>query len=208
MRDLANLCSGEQALATVSTYKPVTMLSGVASLFSVEPHISKSNNKGLKLVFRTLGAPNDETKGHHEYISTSSGDKFEKEFNKLRYLVEHCSNQAVKDAFKAVPQSLSLILNEQGQPILFKTDEELKAIREAYGEDTTFVWAENEANERVAVKFTDIEATLTALHGVFSMLIGSKYKLEITKDGDFQNLKSIGLASIVVPTNVVPEKIA
>lgn len=192
--NLENLFGGASILENTSDAVKVTMKNGIATLHSVVPHVSKKGNNCAKLVFRTLVAPDDETKGHEEYVSLSEGARFARVFGKLVYMFKHSNNQPAIDAFKALPNPVTVLKNEQGQPLIFTTNDELEGIRASFGEDVTFVWVDDsKEKERVAIKFNNPEEYIQQLINVFGMLKGEKYKLEVKQDEDrgFQRLISI-----------------
>ena len=194
MENLEALFSGASILDNTSDTVKVTMNNGVAILHSVEEHTSKKGNKCAKLVFRTLGAPNDETKGHIEYVSLSDGARFARVISKLVYLAVHSSRKKAIEAFRALPNAVTVLKNEQGQPLVFSTNDELEGIREAFGENTTFIWMPEDAeNRRVAIQFNQPEAYIYAFIAAMNRFVGEKYMLEVKKDDrGFQQLTSIG----------------
>ena len=189
-----NLLGGASILEGTSDAVKVTMKSGLATLASVKPHTSKKGNECAKLVFRTLVSPDDENSGHEEYVSLSEGARFERVFKKLVYIVKHSNNAQAIEAFKALPNPIKVIMNEQGQPLIFTTNDELESIRANYGENTTFLWVEDSATkERVAIQFTNPSEYIQQIIGVFSMCKGAKYLLDVKQDDSrgFQRLVSI-----------------
>ncbi len=189
--------SGTVALSNTSDVVKVRMNNGVAILSKVEAHTSKKGNKGIKLVFRTIAAPNDETKGHEEYISLSEGARFARSFGKIVYLAKHSTNAEAIEAFKSLPEPAKVLMNEQGQPIVFSTNDEFNAIKETYGEETTFVWTDDDSKQRIAIQFINKDAYVDALTGALSEFIGGKYKLEVKEDDrGFQQLLSIAKAAL------------
>ncbi len=200
MKNLENLFAGATILGNTSETVKVSMKNGVATLHSVTEHTSKKGNKCVKLVFRTIAQPDNESQGHEEYISLSEGARFARVIGKIAYLAVHSNKQAAIDSFKALPSPAVVVRNEQGQPLVFLTNDELTQIRESYGEDVTFVWADEskESKERVAIRFTDPSGYIDALIGSLSQFVGEKYKLEVkpSEDGGFQQLVSINKASL------------
>jgi len=194
MGNLDQLFSGASILDNTSDNVKVAMNNGVAILHSVEKHTSKKGNSCAKLVFRTLGTPNDETKGHIEYVSLSDGARFARVISKLVYLAVHSANKEAIEAFRALPNAVTVLKNEQGQPLVFSTNEELEGIRESYGENTTFIWMPDDAdNRRVAIQFNEIEIYIAAFIAAMNGFVGEKYMLEVKKDErGFQQLLSIG----------------
>jgi len=197
---LENLFSGATILDNTSDTVKVSMKNGVATLHSVKEHISKKGNKCVKLVFRTLAQPNNESQGHEEYISISEGARFARVIAKIVYLAVHSTKQSAIDSFKALPNPAEVVRNEQGQPLVFTTNDELAEIRESYGEDVTFVWNDEskDSKERIAIRFTNPSEYINALIGSLSQFVGEKYKLEVkpSEDGGFQQLVSINKASL------------
>jgi len=197
---LKNLFAGATILDNTSDTVKVSMKNGVATLHSVSEHTSKKGNKCVKLVFRTLAQPDNASQGHEEYISTSEGSRFARVIAKIAYLAVHSTKQAAIDSFKALPSPAAVVCNEQGQPLVFTTDDELTQIRESYGEDVTFVWTNEskDSKERVAIRFTNPSEYIDTLIGSLSQFVGEKYKLEVkqSEDGGFQQLVSINKASL------------
>jgi hypothetical protein len=192
--NLENLFAGASMLENTSDAVKVTMKSGLATLSNVTAHTSKKGNACAKLVFRTLLAPDDETQGHEEYISLSEGARFARVFGKLVYLVKHSKNQEAINAFLALPNPVTVLKNEQGQPLVFTTNDELEGIRNSFGEDVTFIWNDDSENkERTAIKFNNPEEYIQQLINVFGKFVGDKYKLDVKQDAErgFQRLVSI-----------------
>jgi hypothetical protein len=75
---------------TVERELQVSMNEGVAILVNVEEYTSKTNIKYVKLEFRTIAAPNNEKRGHVEYLPLGGG-LLVGGLKKLRNLVI-CSN--------------------------------------------------------------------------------------------------------------------
>lgn len=209
MKDLNSLFSGAGVLASTSDAVKITMENGLATIKSVNTHTGKKSGKlGLRMIFSDNANPTDETQGHEEYISISEGARFIRVYKKLAYIAKHSSNEAAKKLFGALPNPLSYIqepvadengvalTNEDGSPkmapITFNTNEELATIRDNHGDDVTFIWADDDNNGRVAVRFNQPEAYINQLKTVFEAFIGEVFYLETTKASNgFQQLKSI-----------------
>ena len=184
--------TGESLLSNTSDAVKVVMANGLAILMSVIAHVSKNGNKCAKIIFSDKLAPADETRGHHEYLSLSEGPRFIRVMRKLAYIVKHSKNEEAIAAFTALPNPIQVVNGEDGQPIVFQTNEELAGIRGKYGEDVTFAWAEDEANSRIAIKFVNPDAYVEAFINAMSMFKGTEYYLEVKLDDNgFQRLVSI-----------------
>ena len=193
MKDLNALFSGAGALANTSDNVKVSMPNGLATIKSVTAHISKKGNDCALLKFSSNAKPTDETCGHDEYISMSEGARFARVFGKIVYIAKHSKNEQAKTLFNTLPNPVEFVNGQDGQPITFTTNEELVAIREANGEDVTFIWADDDNNTRIAIRFTNpkeyIAQLITALQG----FVGEVFYLEtkLDKDRGFQRLVSI-----------------
>lgn len=203
MENLGNLdamFSGASILGNTVEVTKTTMKNGIAKLHSVSEFTSKKGNLCAKLVFRTLAKPEDETSGHIEYVSLSDGARFARTISKIAYLAAHSSNTAGIEAFKTLPNPVTIIKDESGQPIIFNDLSDLDGIREVYGEETTFLWIPNDEDKRmVAVQFNNVEAYIKSLIAALNNFVGGKYFLEVETDRKgFQQLKNIGKAVVTV----------
>lgn len=193
MKDLNQLFSGAGALANTSDSVKVTMPNGLATIKSVTAHTSKKGNDCAKIVFSSNAKPTDETAGHEEYVSMSEGARFLRIFGKIVYIAKHSKNAQAVELFASLGNPIEYVNGADGQPIQFTTNEELEEIRKANGEDVTFIWADDDKNTRVAIRFINpkeyIAQLITALQG----FVGEIYYLETKIDNDrgFQRLVSI-----------------
>lgn len=193
MKVLENLMSGESLLGNTSEATKVEMKNGVATLKEVVAHTSKKGHKCAKIVFQDDANPTDSLAGHVEYLSTSEGNRFVKTIQKLVYIVKHSSNEAAKVAFSGLAIPIEVVNDAQGQPLVFKTMDELKEIQDSYGEDVTYVWNENEAKDRTAIRINNADAFIAQFIAIMNQFKDSKYFLEVKQDAErgFQRLVSI-----------------
>jgi hypothetical protein len=192
MKDLNALFSGAGALANTSDTVKTAMDNGLATISSVTAHTSKKGNECALIKF-SGNASSDEDYGHNEYVSMSEGARFARVFGKIVYIVKHSTNEQAKALFAQLPNPVEFIVGADGQPIVFTTNDELAEIREANGEDVTFVWNDGDDSSRVAIRFTNpkeyIAQLITALQG----FVGEVYYLELKMDKErgYQRLVSI-----------------
>jgi hypothetical protein len=211
MIDLNALFSGAGALANTSESVKVTMDNGLATLKSTVAHTSKKGHKCAKIVFSSNLAPTDETQGHVEYVSMSEGARFLRVFSKIVYIAKHSTNEGAKQMFAQLGNPVEYVLsNEQlvinnipqfeadgttpiMAPIEFTTNEELNEIKDSYGEDVTFIWAEDDKKTRIAIRFSNPEEYIAKLITVLQGFTGGVFYLEtkMDKDRGFQRLVSI-----------------
>ena len=209
--NLENLFSGAASVERTKNVTPrIEMKSGIASLKSVEAHTSKKGNKGVKLIFTDMANPKDESAGHIEYLSFSEAARFGRVFEKLAYLNVFSKNDAAKEAYATLPSPIKVltqpVLADDGvtplmeadgvtiktQPMIFQSNEQLKAIREANGQDVTFLWTDDDSDDRIAVQFVDIDGYITKFIEVMNQFAGGKYTLKLGKDDNgFQKLLGI-----------------
>lgn len=169
------------------------MKSGMASIASVTNHTSKKGAQSVKVVFDAL-APNQE--GHDEYLRTSSAENLRKSLAKIRYLFTHTDKPEALAAFSALPVPFTVPVGEDKQPIMFKTNEELDAIKAIHGENVDFLWAsdDKESKERVCVIINDPKAYCDQVIEAIKLLEDSQYFLQVkAPNGDqrFQRLEAI-----------------
>ena len=193
MKDLNALFSGAGAIANTSDSAKVTMENGLATIKSVTAHLSKKGNNCAKISFSSNAAPTDDTAGHDEYISLSEGARFLRVFGKVVYIAKHSKNEAAKTLFAQLGNPVEYVVGADSQPIVFTTNEELAEIREANGEDVTFIWADDDKNSRVAIRFTNPEEYIAKLITALQGFAGEVFYLEtkMDKDRGFQRLVSI-----------------
>ena len=211
MKDLNALFSGAGAIANTSDSVKVTMENGLATIKSVTAHLSKKGNNCAKISFSSNAAPTDDTAGHDEYISLSEGARFLRVFSKVVYIAKHSKNEAAKALFEQlpnpvefVPSDKQLVINGVPQfkadgttpimaPIEFTTNEELAEIRNENGEDVTFIWADDDKNSRIAIRFTNPTEYIAQLIAALQGFAGEVFYLEtkMDKDRGFQRLVSI-----------------
>jgi hypothetical protein len=218
MKNLTNLFSGATATERTATVAPkVTMKSGIAELVSATPYTSNKGSKCVKLTFKDMANPENAEAGHVEYLSTADGARFGRAFDKLSYLSQHSSNEEAVAAFNTLPSPVTVLtepvadangiplMEEDGstpkvQPLVFQTNEELKAIQLEHGNDVTFVWANDDSSnkDRVAIKFNNAEAYCKQYAEAVNQFAGGKYMLDVKIDADrgFQKLVSIGKSKI------------
>lgn len=209
MKNLNELFSGAGALANTSDAVKVSMPNGLATIKAVVPHVSKKGNDCALISFQSKAKPSDESCGHNEYVSMSEGARFLRVFGKIVYIAKHSKNEQAKALFaslgnpveyvkaQAVDAEGVLLTNEDGTPLMapiqFKTNAELAEIRANNGEDVTFIWADDDNDTRIAIRFVNpkeyIAQLITALQG----FVGESFYLETKMDTTrgFQQLVSI-----------------
>ncbi len=193
MKDLNSLFSGAGALANTSDAVKTTMPNGLATIKSVTAHTSKKGNDCALIKFSGNAKSTDESYGHDEYVSMSEGARFLRVFSKIVYIAKHSKNEQAKALFAQLPNPVEFVVGQDGNPITFTTNEELVEIKNANGEDVTFIWAEDDNNTRIAIRFTNpkeyIAQLITALQG----FVGDIFYLELKMDKErgFQRLVSI-----------------
>lgn len=199
----------KKGLEKASNFTNVTMKDGLATLKSVSEHTSK-NGVSAKLVFSEFANPEDETKGHVEYLSTSKPDRFIRVIGKLLHLANHSANAEAKASADFFNYGLETIDGDDTQPLSFRSDAELKEIQDGYGipenngKEIGFMWYNDYLamgapaiptigdNSRIAVKFTDRAKTNAEAIALFSKFIGESYVLKVSeKKNGFQNLEKI-----------------
>lgn len=193
MKDLNALFSGAGALANTSDIVKTAMNNGLATITSVTAHTSKKGNKCALIKFSGNAKKDDETYGHDEYVSMSEGARFLRVFGKIVYIAKHSKNEQAKALFAQLPNPVEFVNNELGQPIQFTTNEELLAIQDANGEDVTFIWADDDKNTRIAIRFVNPEEYITQLITALQGFVNDVFYLELKMDKDrgFQRLVSI-----------------
>jgi hypothetical protein len=193
MKVLENLMSGASLLGNTSEATKVEMKNGVVTLKEVVAHTSKKGHNCAKIVFQDDSRPTDNLAGHVEYLSTSEGNRFVKTIQKLVYIVKHSGNEAAKVAFGGLVIPIETVNDQAGVPLTFKTMDELKEIQDSYGADVTYVWNENEAKDRTAIRIKNGDAFIAQFIAIMNQFAGSKYFLEVKQDADrgFQRLVSI-----------------
>ena len=193
MKNLNELFSGAGALANTSDAVKITMPNGLATIKAVTPHTSKKGNECALISFQSNARPTDETSGHNEYVSMSEGARFVRVFAKIVYIAKHSKNEQARQAFASLPNPVEYVNGADGNPIVFSTNEELVAIREANGEDVTFVWADDDKNSRIAIRFVNPTEYIAQLIAVLQGFVGEIFFLEtkLDKERGFQRLVSI-----------------
>jgi len=202
MKDLNALFSGAGALANTSDNVKITMPNGLATLIDVTEHLSKKKNDCALIRFRGNAKPDDETFGHDEYVSMSEGARFERVFKKIVYIAKHSKNEQARQLFAQLPNPMEYIngtFNDAGEliesdtPIEFTTNEQLETIRAMHGEDVKFIWADDDHNTRIALRFINAKEYIAQLITVLKGFIGEVFYLEtkIDKNRGFQKLLSI-----------------
>ena len=174
---------------------------GEAVLNSVEPHLSASNNLGIKLVFANPNAMEDTSQRHTEYISLSQADRLSKTMRKIVYLFKHSSNQDAINAFMQLPIPFADVQDANGNVIRANNAEEIKNIK-ASNPEIEFIATDDKETVFKAVKFTvDKEQFQSQLLGALKHLESSLYELtfvaEKDKNGEpngFNRLRSISPA--------------
>jgi hypothetical protein len=209
MKNLNELFSGAGALANTSDTVKVSMPNGLATIKSVTAHLSKKGNDCALISFQSKAKPTDDSCGHNEYVSMSEGARFLRVFKKVAYIAKHSKNAQAQALFEALPNPVEyvsiqeidedgvLVVNLDGTPkmvpIEFKTNEELVSIRANHGEDVTFIWADDDNNTRVAIRFVNpkeyIAQLITALQGFVGEVFYLETKIDATRG--FQQLVSI-----------------
>jgi len=185
---------GATLLDNTADVSRVRMENGIAVVKAVETHTSKNGNICAKVIFQdVLDMDNDEA-GHHEYISMSRADRFERSLKKIVYLAKYAQTDEARQAFASLPADVMSFVEENGQPVTFETNDELTNIRTKFNDDSiSFVWSDEEKNKtRYAVKFNVApEVYIPQLINALSKCIGQSYDLELTMKDSFQRLKSI-----------------
>jgi hypothetical protein len=193
MKNLNELFSGAGALANTSDTVKVSMPNGLATIKSVTAHLSKKGNDCALISFQSKAKPTDDSCGHNEYVSMSEGARFLRVFSKVVYIAKHSKNEQAKALFATLGNPVEYVNGADGQPIEFTTNEELAEIRNANGEDVTFIWADDDNNTRVAIRFVNpkeyIAQLITALQGFVGEVFYLETKIDATRG--FQQLVSI-----------------
>jgi len=151
MNVLENL-TGAALLTGTSEFEKVEMKNGLATLKNISVHVSKKGHFCAKVEFQDSSDVENENAGHVEFLSTGEGNRFVKVLQKLVYIAKHSTNDAAKQAFSALNITMEVVKDAAGNPLVFKKMDELKQIQDSYGEDVTFVWNENAAQDRTAVR--------------------------------------------------------
>lgn len=198
--------SGANASTRTANVAPkVTMKSGIAQLTGVETYTSNKGSICAKLIFGDVSDLENAEAGHIEYLSTSDGARFGRAFDKLSYLSQHSSNETAIAAFATLPSPVTVLTdgvdeNQNPKAIVFETNEELRAIQENHGAETTFVWLDNDSKskQRLAIKFNNPAGYIAQYVEVMSKFIGENYMLDVAIDPErgFQKLKSINKSKI------------
>jgi hypothetical protein len=192
MNVLENL-TGAALLTGTSEFEKVEMKNGLATLKNISVHVSKKGHFCAKVEFQDSSDVENKSAGHVEFLSTGEGNRFVKVLQKLVYIAKHSTNDAAKQAFSALNITMEVVKDAAGNPLKFKTMDELKQIQDSYGEDVTFVWNENEAKDRTAVRINEPEALVQNIVNVLTMFKGEEFFLEVKEDSErgFQRLVSI-----------------
>jgi len=209
MKDLNAFFSGAGALANTSDTTKVSMPNGLATIKAVVPHLSKKGNDCALISFQSKAKPNDESYGHNEYVSMSEGARFLRVFGKIVYIAKHSKNEQAKALFMQLGNPVEYVaqpvadengvalMNADGTPMLapieFTTNEQLAVIRANYGDDVTFIWADDDNNTRVAIRFVNPKEYITNLITALQGFVGETFYLETKMDTTrgFQQLVSI-----------------
>ena len=183
---------GKKTMTKPTKAQTIEALKGSIAKWSAVPVVDKGNDCAL-IKFSGNAKSTDESYGHDEYVSMSEGARFLRVFSKIVYIAKHSKNEQAKALFAQLPNPVEFVVGQDGNPITFTTNEELVEIKNVNGEDVTFIWAEDDNNTRIAIRFTNpkeyIAQLITALQG----FVGDIFYLELKMDKErgFQRLVSI-----------------
>jgi len=193
--------SGTSLMETVASNVRKVMENGIAILTAVEVHLSEKGHQGIKFIFGDADDLENENAGHNEFLSLSSTDRLYKSLMKMRYLSEYSTNPKAQAIFDKLPEAFEVVLEDElddESAILFKTNNEFDELALEYPNDRlSFVWADNEQNEKVLTRWLVDEAKYQKmlLHA-FNAFIDGEYNLTFKVKDTFQRLINIGEAEL------------
>lgn len=176
---MENIFTGNKIIENCLKIKELTKNNGFAILNSV----SKYNSNNIRLELK-ISVENKITT-HTKNIFFNDGVKFIEEITNIGLLIVNSNKKESINGFKKLTSPFKILTNEQGQPIVFSTNDEFEYIKEVYGENTTFIWKPEDAdNRRIAIQFINIETFIDNLIKILKNNIGDIY----------YSVKSIGLS--------------